>query len=91
VLVDNLGNWFGGVQWRNLGPYPINKGPGYCEVNVDGGYKINSHLKVQLVIYNPFNTQADSPAYYYTSRLPGKQPGRIARTQLRPLSPSRAS
>ena len=26
VLVNNLGPWFGGLQWRKLGPYPISDG-----------------------------------------------------------------
>ncbi len=93
VLVDNLGPWFGGLQWRKLGPYPINDGnrfpedPGYSEFNLDAGYKINAHLKVQLSVYNLFNTKANSSAYYYTSRLPGEPPEGVTGYQFHPLEP----
>jgi outer membrane receptor protein involved in Fe transport len=93
ILVDNLGPWFGGLQWRKLGGYPINDGtqypedPGYSEFNLDAGYKINAHIKVQLSIYNLFNTHADSSAYYYTSRLPGEPPEGVTGIQVHPLEP----
>ena len=93
VLVDNLGPWFGGLQWRKLGAFPINDGekypedPGYSELNLDAGYKINTHIKVQLSIYNLFNTHADSSAYYYTSRLPGEPAEGVAGIQVHPLEP----
>ena len=93
VLVDNLGPWFGGLQWRKLGGYPISDGdkypedPGYSEFNLDGGYKINSHIKVQLSIYNLFNTHANSSAYYYTSRIPGEPADGVTGIQVHPLEP----
>jgi outer membrane receptor protein involved in Fe transport len=93
VLVDNIGPWFGGLQWRKLGPYPISDGnpfpedPGYSEFNLDAGYKINSHLKVQLSVYNLFNTRADSSAYDYTSRLPGEPAEGVTGIQVHPLEP----
>jgi hypothetical protein len=45
ILVDNLGPWFGSLQWRALGPYPVVDGsrypqdPGYNEFNLGVGYK----------------------------------------------------
>jgi TonB-dependent receptor-like protein len=93
VLVDNLGPWFGGLQWRKLGGYPISDGeqypedPGYSEVNLDAGYKINAHLKVQLSIFNLFNTKANSSAYAYTSRLPGEPADGVTGPQVHPLEP----
>jgi len=48
VLVDNLGPWFGSLQWRKLGRYPISDGDqgpqdaGYSEFNLDAGYKLAS-------------------------------------------------
>ena len=76
-----------------MGAYPINDGdkypedPGYSEFNLDAGYKINTHLKVQLSIYNLFNTKADSSAYYYTSRIPGEPLGGVTGIQVHPLEP----
>ncbi len=93
VLVDNLGAWFGGLQWRDLGPYPVNDGEqypqdkGYSEVNVDVGYKVSSRLKVQASVYNLLNSKADSAAYYYASRLPGEPADGISGMQVHPLEP----
>ena len=93
VLVNNLGPWFGGLQWRKLGPYPINDGDefpvdsGYSEFNLDVGYKFSGKLKVQLSLYNLFNTHANSSAYYYTSRLQGEPAPGIDGIQVHPLEP----
>ena len=63
-MVDNLGPWFGGFQWRALGgKYPIDDGAGqripqdkgYSEFNADVGYKVGltRHLKVkQFGVFN---------------------------------------
>jgi outer membrane receptor protein involved in Fe transport len=93
ILVDNIGPLFGGLQWRKLGAYPVSDGdqypqdPGYSEFNLDAGYKVSAHLKVQLSIYNLFNTKANSSAYYYTSRLPGEPPEGVTGLQVHPLEP----
>ena len=93
VLVDDLGPWFGGLQWRRLGPYPISDGDnepqdkGYSEFNVDVGYKINPHLKVQATVFNLSNTKANSAAYYYAARLPGEPAEGINDFQVHPLEP----
>ncbi len=93
ILIDNLGPFFGGLQWRKLGSYPVSDGDaeprdaGYSEVNCNAGYKINSRMRVQLSIFNLFNTKADSSAYYYTSRLPGEPPAGVAGFQFHPLEP----
>lgn len=93
VLIDNLGPWFGGLQWRKLGPYPISDGdeypqdPGYSEFNLDAGYKVNAHLKIQLSAYNLFNSHANSSAYYYTTRLPGEPLDGVTGLQAHPLEP----
>jgi hypothetical protein len=93
ILIDQFGPWFGGLQWRRLGPYPISDGnrypadPGYSEFNVEVGFKLNGHVKMQLSIYNLLNTQANSSAYYYTSRLQGEPAEGIGGVQVHPLEP----
>jgi outer membrane receptor protein involved in Fe transport len=93
VLVDNLGPWFGGLQWRKLGAYPVSDGnenpqdKGYSEFNVDIGYKVSSHLKVQLTIFNLTNTKANSAAYLYATRLPGEPAEGQEDFQVHPLEP----
>jgi outer membrane cobalamin receptor len=92
VLIDNLGPWFGGLQWRDLGPYPVDNGEqypqdkGYSEVNVDLGYKVSRMLKVQAGVFNLFNAKADAAAYYYTSRLVPGGP-EVTGLQVHPLEP----
>ncbi len=98
VLVDNLGPWFGGLQERILGPYPLTDGPymprasGYAETNVDIGYKVTPSLKLQMSIYNLFNTKAYSAEYYYATDI---TPAEVAKDgasgvndyQVHPLEP----
>ena len=93
VLIDSLGRWYGGLQWRDLGPYPVSDGDqfpedkGYSEVNLDAGYRVNAKLKIQLSIFNLFNTKANAAAFYYTSRLPGEPLAGVADFQVHPLEP----
>jgi outer membrane receptor protein involved in Fe transport len=93
VLVDNLGPWFGGLQWRDLGAYPVNDGDqfpqdkGYSEVNLDVGYKVSSKLKLQFSVFNLFNTKANAAAFFYTSRLPGEPAAGVTDFQVHPLEP----
>jgi outer membrane receptor protein involved in Fe transport len=96
VLVDNLGPWFGALQWRDLGAYPLSDGDklpqdkGYSEVNLDLGYTVNRNLKVQVGVFNLFNTKANAAAFYYTSRLPGEPSEGATDTQVHPLEPTSA-
>ncbi len=93
VLVDHLGPWFGAIQWRGLGPYPITDGDqypqdkGYSEVNLDVGYKVNPGLKVQVSVFNLFDTRANAAAFDYTSRLPGEPTAGVTGVQVHPLEP----
>jgi outer membrane receptor protein involved in Fe transport len=93
VLVDNLGPWFGGLQWRKLGAYPIADGQetpqdkGYSEVNLNIGYKVSDHLKAQLTIFNLTNTKANAAAYFYGARLSGEPAGGHDDFQVHPLEP----
>lgn len=92
VLIDNLGPWYGGLQWRDLGPYPVLDGqdnprdPGYGEVNLDLGYKARSGLKVQLGVFNLLNARTNAAAYAYAARV---TPADLAATglQTHPLEP----
>ena len=93
VIVDDLGPWFGGLQWRALGSYPIDDGEetprdkGYSEFNADIGYKVSPHLRLQLDVFNILNTKANSAAYFYTTRLKGEPADGVADFQVHPLEP----
>ncbi|MGZ3375196.1 MAG: TonB-dependent receptor [Phenylobacterium sp.] len=75
VLVNNAGPWFGGVQWRKLGAYPISDGDenpkdkGYSEINLSVGYTINPRLKAELQVFNLADSHANSSAYFYQTRV----------------------
>jgi TonB dependent receptor/TonB-dependent Receptor Plug Domain len=93
ILLDNLGPWFGGLQWRDLGPYPVSDGEenpqdkGYSEFNVDLGYNINSHLKLQATAFNLLNTKANAAGYYYAARLPGEPVDGVNDMQVHAIEP----
>ena len=93
VLVDHLGPWFGALQWRRLGSYPISDGDqfpqdkGYSEVNLDVGYRVNPRLKLQTDVFNLFNTKANAAAFIYTSRLAGEPSDGVTDVQVHPLEP----
>ena len=80
ILLSDLGPWFGGLQWRDLGPYPIVDGDadpkdkGYSEFNADVGYHLGEHLTFELNIYNLTDTHADAAGYDYSYRLTPTSP-----------------
>jgi outer membrane receptor protein involved in Fe transport len=96
IIVDQAGPWYGGLQLRILGSYPLNadnvvRGKGYSEVNLDVGYKITPRTKVQLSIYNLLDQKADAFDYDYVTRLPGEPAGGLtderSDLQFHPLEP----
>jgi hypothetical protein len=93
ILVDHIGPWYGGLQWRVIGSYPINdgdefpRGKGYSEFNVDLGYRVSSGVKMQVSVFNLFNTKANAAAFFYASRLQGEPGGGITGVQVHPLEP----
>ena len=96
IIVDHAGPWYGGLQLRILGAYPLNpdnvvRGQGYSEVNIDLGYKITPRTKLQLSIYNLLDQKADAFNYDYVTRLPGEPAGGItderSDLQFHPLEP----
>jgi len=95
ILVDNLGPWFGAVQFRDLGAHPLTsdnavRSNGYREINANLGYKITRSLKVQLDVYNLTDAKADAADYYYTSRLPGEPAAGVDDLHIHPLEPRSA-
>ncbi len=74
-IIADRGPWFGGLQWRDLGPYPLTDGPrfpqdkGYSEFNANVGYRVNEHLTVEASGFNLLNSNAHAAAYDYSYRL----------------------
>jgi len=93
-----LGNWYGGLVERILGPQPLTDGPffpstrGYAEANLDVGYKFTPKLKAQFSVYNLFNSHADSAEYYYATDITQAEVAKYGTTgvsdyQVHPLEP----
>ena len=98
ILVDNLGPWYGGLEERILGPYPLTDGPaspgsdGYKETNIDIGYKLTDKIKLQAAVYNLFNTHAWAAEYYYDTNINAAEAAKYGNTgvgdyQVHPLEP----
>jgi hypothetical protein len=77
LAVDNIGPWFGALQFRYFGPRPLmadNSVRSKATATLNGriGYKINPTLKVELEAFNLSKRQASAIDYDYASRLPGE-------------------
>jgi len=96
ILVDDLGPWSGGLQWRRLGDHSLSDGnkypmdKGYSEFNLDVGYALPHGWKLQVSIFNLLNSHDDAADYYYTSRLPGEPAEGVEGFQVHPLEPRSA-
>jgi TonB dependent receptor/TonB-dependent Receptor Plug Domain len=80
IAVDNVGPWFGALQWRYFGPRPLVednsvRSSGTALFNGRIGYKVNAKNSVELEGFNLGNKRASAIDYYYTSRLPGEASG----------------
>ena len=96
VLVDHLGRWSGSVVWRRLGKEHVNDGeatptdPGYSEWNLNLGYALEQGWRLNVGIFNLFDTHDDASVYYYAARLPGEPAGGVDGLQVHPLEPRAA-
>ena len=90
VAVDNLGPWFGAVQFRYFGPRPLIKDDSVrskssATVNARLGYKIAPKVTVELDVFNLTNRRVSAIDYYYTSRLPGEAAEGVAGKHFHPI------
>jgi len=96
MLVDGFGHWSGGLQWRRLGTHSLLDGSqfpedgGYSEWNFDVAYSLPHGWKMQIGIFNLFNSHSEAADFYYTSRLPGEPAQGVAGFQSHPLEPRSA-
>ena len=90
VAVDNLGPWFGAVQFRYFGPRPLIednsvRSKASSTLSARAGYKITPKLKVELEVFNLSNRKVSAIDYYYTSRLPGEPAAGVADVHFHPI------
>jgi hypothetical protein len=98
LLIDHLGPWFGGLEERILGPYPLTNGPakpdaaGYKETNIDIGYRLTRSLTLKAAVYNLLNSKAWAAEYYYATDINAQEVakygnGGVSDYQVHPLEP----
>ena len=91
-LAVDMGNWFGGVQYRYYGERPLTnddsvRSPATSLANLRVGYKITQDISTRLDIDNVLNSKAQDVGYYYVSRLPGEAAGGVADTHFHAAEP----
>ena len=90
LALDNLGPWFGALQYRYFGPRPLvedNSVRSASTGTLNGriGYKISPKMRVELEAFNLTNRKASAIDYYYTSRLQGEPTGGVNDTHFHPI------
>ncbi|WP_309602334.1 TonB-dependent receptor domain-containing protein [Sphingomonas sp.] len=79
LAVDNLGPYFGALQFRYFGPRPLiedNSVRSKATTTLNGrvGYRFKPTLSVELEAFNLLNSKSSAIDYYYQSRLPDEGP-----------------
>jgi hypothetical protein len=92
AVVNDLGPWFGSLQLRYKGPYPLienntERAPSTTLLNGRLGYKITRNLVATLEGINLTNSKASNIAYYYPSRLPGEPAAGVNNVHFHPVAP----
>ena len=90
VALDNIGPWFGALQFRYLGPRPLTednsvRSKSTALLNGRIGYKIGPKLRVELEAFNLTNRKVSAIDYFYTSRLPGEPAEGVADIHFHPI------
>lgn len=94
IFVDNLGSFFGNLQFRYFGKRSLvedNSVQSANTVTLNGqiGIKINKKLRLELQGFNLLDTKAHAIDYFYTSRLPHEPASGVADRHFHPIeSPS---
>jgi outer membrane receptor protein involved in Fe transport len=90
VAFDNVGPYFGTLQWRYFGPRPLIednsvRSKSTAVFNGRFGYKINSAIQVELEGFNLTNREVSAIDYYYASRLPGEAAEGVTDSHFHPI------
>ena len=74
IVADHPKGWSAGIRLRYLGEAPLiednsTRSDSTTVVNLEGGYRINSQLKVQVALFNAFDSNDYDITYFYESQL----------------------
>ncbi len=92
MAVNNLGPFFGSLQLRYQGPYPLVddntvRAPSTTLLNGKVGYKVRKDFAVTLEGINLLNSKVSNIEYYYASRLPGEPAAGVNDVHFHPVAP----
>lgn len=90
LAVDNLGPYFGALQWRYFGARPLIesnevRSRATSTINARIGYKVSKGLRVELEGFNLANRKDSAIDYFYTSRLPNEAADGVADRHFHPI------
>jgi hypothetical protein len=90
IAVDNIGPFFGSMQFRYFGKRPLiedNSVQSDNTMTVNGqiGIKIDKKLRIAVQVFNLLDTRAHAIDYFYTSRLPGESAAGVADRHFHPI------
>ncbi len=80
ITYEAESGWFTSLRMRYFGPRPLLE-DGSVEsssstlFNARAGYRINENLAIRLDVLNLFDRKVNDIEYYYSSLLPGEDPG----------------
>ncbi len=90
VAIDNLGPFWGSLQWRYFGKRSLiedNSVQSRPTVTLNGqiGYRISKNVRILVQGFNLLNTHAHAIDYYYASRLPGEATAGVSDIHFHPV------
>ena len=90
LAIDDLGPYFGALQFRYFGPRPLiedNSVRSIATTTLNGriGYHFRAALSLELEAFNLLNARASAIDYYYQSRLPSEQADGVNDVHFHPI------
>lgn len=90
--IDNIGPYFGTLQWRYLGPRPLIednsvRSSSTSLLNGRMGYKFSKDLRLTLEGFNLLDSKVNAVDYYYASRLPSEPAQGVNDIHFHPVEP----
>ncbi len=90
IGVDNLGPFFGSMQFRYFGKRPLIEdnsveSKNIMTLNGQIGYKITKKTRLMLQGFNILNTRAHTTDFFYASRLPGEPTAGVEDKHFHPI------
>lgn len=84
--------WFGAFKGRYFGPRPLIEDDSSRSLkslifNARAGYRFDNGVRIQLDVFNVFNSKTNQIEYFYVSRLPGEPLDGVGDRHVHPVEP----